>query len=51
MKSIHRKTMTFGDLISSTYVTCGRRKAEAIVRFAVNQHVIVFLGRQRFVVS
>jgi hypothetical protein len=51
MKSFHRKPLTFGDLIAYVYSTCNRRNANALVRFAVNQHVVVFRRRQRFVVS
>jgi hypothetical protein len=51
MKSDHTKTLTFGDLIAFAYRTCSRRTAKALVRFAVNKQVVVFRGRQRFVVS
>jgi fatty acid desaturase len=44
----HTKTMTLGDLIACLYGTCSRRKAKAVLRFAINQHLIVFQGRQRF---
>jgi len=50
MKSDHRRTLTFGDLIVWVYSTCSRRKAQALVRFAVNRQVVVFRRRQRFVV-
>ena len=51
MKSDRRKTLTFGDLVAHVYSTCSQRKAKALVRFVVNRHVVVFRGRQRFVVS
>jgi len=51
MKSDRRKPLTFGDLIACVYSTCSRRNAKALVRFAVNQHMVVFRGRQRFVIS
>jgi hypothetical protein len=50
MKCRNKKTATFGDFIACIYGVCSRRKAKAIVRFAVNRHVIVFRTRQRFVV-
>ena len=50
MKSDYRKTLTFGDLIACVYSRCSRRKAKALMRFAVNQHMVIFRGRQRFVV-
>jgi len=46
-----KKTLTFGDLIESVYNACSHRRAKAIVRFAVNTHVVVFRGQRRFVIS
>lgn len=50
MKLNRRRTLTFGDLIVWVYSTCSRRNARALVRSAVNRRVVVFRGRQRFVV-
>lgn len=46
-----KKPLTFGELIMAAYTACGKRKAQALVRFAVNAHVVVFRGRQHGVVS
>jgi hypothetical protein len=46
-----QRTLMFGDLIASVFTACSHRKARALVRFAVNARVIVFLGRWRFVIS
>jgi len=51
MKTNHKKTLTFGELIESVYSACGHRRARAIVRFAVNAQVVVFRGQRRFVIS
>ncbi len=51
LKPGHRITLTFGELIAYVYSTCGRRDARVLLRFAVNRHVVLFQGRQRFVVS
>ncbi|MBI4664239.1 MAG: hypothetical protein HY735_36045 [Verrucomicrobia bacterium] len=51
MKSNHRKPLTFGDLIAAAYSACSPRKAKAIVRFAVNAHVVVFRGQKHYVIS
>lgn len=51
MKTNRKKQMTFGDLIASVYTACSYRKARAIVRFAVNAHLVVFQGERRFVIS
>jgi hypothetical protein len=51
MKSNHKNKMTFGDLIAGVYSACGRRKAKALMRFAVNEHVVVFRGRLRYAIS
>jgi hypothetical protein len=51
MKINRKKTLTFGDLIESVYDACSHRRAKAIVRFAVNTHVVVFRGRVRLVIS
>jgi len=51
MKRHDQKGLTFGDLVASVYGACSRRKAQALVRFAVNARLIVFLGPRRFVIS
>jgi hypothetical protein len=51
MKTNRKKRLTFGDLIASVYSACSPRKARAIVRFAVNAHVVVFRGERRFLIS
>jgi len=52
MKANHKKkALTFGDLIATVYDTCGPRRARKIIRRAVNEHVIVFQGRQRYLMS
>jgi len=51
MKANQKKRLTFGDLIASVYTACSQRRARAIVRFAVNAHVVVFRGERRFVIS
>jgi len=49
MKGPRQKSLTFGDLVASVYGACSRRKAKALVRFAVNARLILFRGRRRFV--
>ncbi len=51
MKTNHKKTLKFGELIESVYSACSHRRARAIVRFAVNAQVVVFRGQRRFVIS
>jgi len=51
MKSHHKKELMFGDLVASVYGACSRRKAQALVLFAVNALLIVFRVPQRFVIS
>ncbi len=51
MKTNHKKTLTFGELIESVYGACSHRRARAIMRFAVNAQVVVFRGQRRFVIS
>ena len=51
MKTNHKKTLTFGELIESVYSACSHRRARAFVRFAVNAQVVVFRGQRRFVIS
>ena len=42
--------MTFGQFVAWVFSACKRRKAKALVRSAVNAHVVVFRGRHRFVI-
>ena len=51
MKTNHKKTLTFGELIESVYSACSPRRARAIVRFAINAQVVVFRGQRRFEIS
>jgi hypothetical protein len=46
-----KKVLTFGDLIAAVYGACGQRRARAIVRLAVNAHLVAFRDHQRFVIS
>ena len=46
-----RRMLTFGDVVAASYRTWGARKAKAFLRLAVNAHLLVFRGRQRFVIS
>jgi hypothetical protein len=52
MKANARKgVFIFGDLIAAAYRAWGRRRARELVRRAVNARLVVFRGRQRFVIS
>ena len=51
MKTNHKKTLTFGDLIESVYSACSPRRARAIVRFAVNARIVVFGTQRRRIIS
>ena len=42
---------TFGDFIAAAYRAWGRHRAKGLVWLAVNAHLVVFRGRQRFVIS
>ena len=46
-----KKALTFGGFIADIYDTRGKRRAAKVVQFAVNEHFVVFPGRQRFVIS
>lgn len=46
----NRKSLTFGDLVASAYRAWGSRRAKGLVRLAVNTHLVVFQGQQRFVI-
>ena len=43
------KTLTFGDFIAAAYRAWGARRARGLVRLALNAHLVVFRGRQNFV--
>jgi len=45
-----KKRLTFGDLVATIYDACETRRARRLVRWAVNTRVVVFRGRQHFVV-
>ena len=47
----NKKALTFGDLIASAYDACGKRKANGILRLALNARLIEFPGPQRFMIS
>jgi hypothetical protein len=51
MKTDLNKRLTFGDLVAGTYASCSHRRAKAIVRFAVNTHLVKFRRSLRFVIS
>jgi hypothetical protein len=51
MKTNHKKALTFGDLIAAVYGVCGKRRAQGIVRLAVNAQVVAFRAHKRFVIS
>jgi len=52
MSTYHpKKRLTFGEYVASVYETCGKRRAGAKIRCAVNAHLVQFLGRRRFVIS
>ena len=46
-----KKALTFGDFIAATYHAWGARRAIGFVRLAIDTHLVVFRGRQRFVIS
>ena len=45
-----KRTLTFGDFIAAAYRAWGSRRAKELVQVAVNAHLVVFQGRQRFVI-
>ena len=49
--NLQKKRMTFGGLIESVYEALPQRKAQALVRLAVNSHVITFRKPRRFNLS
>ena len=46
----NKKSLTFGDLVAATYRAWGAQRARGLVRLAVNAHLVVFRGEQRFVI-
>jgi hypothetical protein len=46
-----KRVLLFGDLVAAIFQACGRRRAKELVRAAVNDHLVVFPGRQRVVIS
>jgi hypothetical protein len=42
---------TFGDFVAAAYRAWGSRRAKGLVQLAVNSHLVVFRGRQHFVIS
>ena len=51
VKINHKKALTFGDLIATVYCACGKRRARGILRLCLNAHLVVFQGRDRYVLS
>jgi hypothetical protein len=41
----------FSDFIATAYGACGTRGAKGLVRLAANEHLVMFRGRKRFVIS
>ena len=46
-----KRVLMFGDFIVAAYGACGTRGAKGLIRLAVNEHLLMFRGRQRFVIS
>ena len=46
-----KKTLRFGDFIVAVYDACGKRRAGAVVRLAINARLLVFQGQQQIVIS
>ena len=47
----NKSVLRFGDFIVAAYQARGRRKANELVRRAVNMHLVQFAGPQRVVIS
>jgi hypothetical protein len=45
-----KMVLTLGGFIAAAYRSWGTRRAKGLVRLAVNAHLVVFRGRQRFVI-
>jgi hypothetical protein len=46
-----KRELRFGDFIAAAYGAWGARRAKGFVRLAVNARLLVFRGRQRFVIA
>lgn len=46
-----KKPLTFGEFVSGSYRTWGKRRANGIIRLAVKVHLIEFRGHERLVIS
>lgn len=46
-----KSALTFGDFIAASYRAWGSGRAKGLVRLALNSHLVVFRGRQRFVIQ
>jgi len=49
VKTNPKRTLTFGELIEDFYTAYGKRRAKGILRLAVKAHLVVFRGRDRYV--
>jgi hypothetical protein len=43
--------LTFGEFVAASYRAWGRLRAKVFVRLAVNNHLVVFHRRGRFVIT
>jgi hypothetical protein len=46
-----KKLLTLGDLITTGYLLCGKRRAVGIIRLAAEARLIWFKGKARFTIS
>lgn len=46
-----KRALMFGDFIAAAYKAGGKRRGNELVRAAVNTRLIVFQGRQHFVIT
>ena len=46
-----QRALRFGDFIAAAYGAWGARRAKGFVRLFVNARLLVFRGRQRFVIT
>ena len=51
LKNPAKKPFTFGDLIVAVYGDRNKRRARAILQFAVNAHLVAFPGSRQVVIS
>jgi hypothetical protein len=47
----NKSVLRFGDFIVAAYQARGRRKANELIRRAVNMHLVEFRGPQRVVIT